>query len=113
MTSLDDYALSDRYTADEGRVFLTGIQALARVPVAQLRADATSGLNTAAFVSGYQGSPLGGFDQELARAKSQVPDLNIVSQPAVNEELGATAVMGSQLAANQPDSIYDLSLIHI
>jgi len=104
---LDDYKLEDRYRADHGRAFLTGIQALARIPIQQLRVDRTKGLNTAAFVSGYQGSPLGGFDVEVARAAALVPDLAIVDQPAVNEELAATAAMGSQLAAEQPDCRYD------
>ena len=107
MALLDDYRLEDRYLADRGRTFLTGIQALARIPVQQLRVDRSNGLNTAAFVSGYQGSPLGGFDVEVARAAALVPDLPIVNQPGVNEELGATAVMGSQLAAEQPDCLYD------
>ena len=107
MTTFDQYSLTDRYTRDEGRVFLTGVQALSRLPIEQLRADRTVGLSTAAFLSGYQGSPLGGFDQEMTRAMAQVPDLDIVLQPAVNEELGATAVMGSQLVANQPGQRHD------
>ncbi|MEE2631502.1 MAG: hypothetical protein VX752_05555, partial [Actinomycetota bacterium] len=107
MSLLDDYQLEDRYRADHGRTFLTGIQALARIPIQQLRVDRTKGLNTAAFVSGSQGSPLGGFDVEVARAAALVPDLAIVNQPAVNEELAATAVMGSQLVAEQPDCRYD------
>ncbi len=107
MTAVTNYNLTDRYTRDEGRVFLTGIQALARLPVEQLRIDRANGLNTAAFVSGYPGSPLGGYDQEVARAARAVPDLPIVCRPGVNEELGAAAVMGSQLAAEQPDFIYD------
>ena len=84
MALLDDYRLEDRYLADRGRTFLTGIQALARIPVQQLRVDRSNGLNTAAFVSGYQGSPLGGFDVEIARAAALVPDLPIVNQPGVN-----------------------------
>ncbi|MDH3293139.1 MAG: indolepyruvate ferredoxin oxidoreductase family protein, partial [Acidimicrobiia bacterium] len=107
MTSLDNYSLDDRYLNDQGRVFLTGIQALARMPIEQLRIDAAGGRNTAAFVSGYQGSPLGGFDQEMARAAGRVPDLRIVCQPAVNEELAATAVMGSQLAPALRGSRHD------
>ena len=102
-----DYKLTDRYLAVDGRVFLTGIQALARVPIEQLRLDRRQGRNTAAFLSGYPGSPLGGLDQEIGRAKALVPELPIVHQPAVNEELGATAVMGSQLAAERPDARYD------
>ena len=107
MTSLDNYSLDDRYVNDEGRVFLTGIQALARMPMEQLRIDAAAGRNTAAFLSGYQGSPLGGFDQEMARAIRRVPDLEIVCQPAVNEELAATAVMGSQVASTISGSRFD------
>ena len=103
----DSYDLSDRYRAVEGTVVLTGIQALARIPVEQLRRDASAGLRTAAFLSGYPGSPLGGLDLEIARARSVVPELPIVHEPAVNEELGATAVMGSQLAAARPDATHD------
>ena len=103
----DSYSLADRYRRDEGDVFLTGIQALARIPIEQLRRDRAAGLNTAAFLSGYPGSPLGGFDLEIARARKLVPDLPIVHQPAVNEELGATSVMGSQLAQGRPDATRD------
>ena len=101
------YQLSDRYQSAEGRVLLTGIQALARVPIEQLRRDRAAGRNTAALLSGYPGSPLGGFDLEVARALKLCPELPIHHQPAVNEELGATSVMGSQLAAARPDAIYD------
>ena len=107
MALLDDYRLTDRYLKDQGTTFLTGIQALARVAVQQLRIDRLAGLNTAAFVSGYPGSPLGSFDQEIVRAAALVPDLPIVHQPGLNEELGASAVMGSQLASEQPDCQYD------
>jgi indolepyruvate ferredoxin oxidoreductase len=105
--SLAGYTLTDRYLLQEGRVFLSGVQALARLPLEQLRVDRAAGLRTAAFISGYPGSPLGGFDQEAARAAKQAPELPVVCRPAVNEELGATAVMGSQLAAEQPDCRYD------
>lgn len=105
--AITEYQLTDRYLKDDGRVFMTGVQALARIPVEQLRHDRTRGLDTAAFVSGYPGSPLGGFDQEVARAARLAHDLPIICQPGVNEELGATAVMGSQLAAEQPDFRYD------
>ncbi len=101
------YALADRYLADEGTVFLTGIQALARLPLEQLRADRRAGLNTAALVSGYPGSPLGGYDKEVAAAAGLAPDLPVRCRPALNEEYAASAVMGSQLAAAQPDSLYD------
>ncbi len=101
------YRLDDRFIATDGRVLLTGVQALARLPLDQLRIDAAAGHNTAAFASGYPGSPLGGLDTEMGRAARLAPDLPFVHQPAVNEELGATAVMGSQLAATRPDARYE------
>jgi indolepyruvate ferredoxin oxidoreductase len=100
------YALADRYTAERGRFFLTGIQALARLPLDQLRADRRAGRATAAFVSGYPGSPLGGYDRAVLAAAKLAPELRVVCRPAVNEELAATAVMGSQLAATRPDARY-------
>lgn len=102
-----DYSLDDRYLADEGVVFLTGIQALARLPLEQLRVDRRNGLRTAALISGYPGSPLGGFDRAAAQAAALAPELPISCRPAMNEEYGASAVMGSQLAAAQPDCRYD------
>lgn len=102
-----EYKLSDRYLATEGRVFLSGVQALARIPIEQLLRDRARGRNTAGFVSGYPGSPLGGLDQELTRALALVSDLPIVHQPAVNEELAASSVMGSQLASTRSDALYD------
>ena len=107
MVVTDQYQLSDRFLADEGTVFLTGIQALARLPLEQLRADRRGGLNTAAFISGYPGSPLGGYGDAVIRAARLDPDLPIVFKPGMNEEYGATAVMGSQLASVQPDRKYD------
>ena len=101
------YALDDRYLVDEGVVFLTGIQALARLPLEQLRVDRRNGLQTAALISGYPGSPLGGFDRAAAQAAALTPELPVVCRPAMNEEYGASAVMGSQLAAAQPDCLYD------
>ncbi|MFP5333393.1 MAG: thiamine pyrophosphate-dependent enzyme, partial [Acidimicrobiia bacterium] len=103
----DRYRLEDRYTADRGRVFMTSIQALARIVPEQLRRDRAAGHTTAGFLSGYPGSPLGGFDLEVARMLRRYPDLPIVHRPGVNEELGASAVMGSQLAAARPDARYD------
>jgi indolepyruvate ferredoxin oxidoreductase len=102
-----DYALADRYTAEGGTVYLTGIQALARLPLEQLRADRAAGWNTAAFVSGYPGSPLGGYDKAIAAAARTQSDLPVFCRPALNEEYAASAVMGSQLAAAQPDARYD------
>ena len=93
---LDNYELADRYRRESGRVFLTGTQALVRIPLMQRNLDRAAGLNTAGFVSGYRGSPLGGYDQELWRAQSFLDENNIEFLPAVNEELAATAVLGSQ-----------------
>jgi indolepyruvate ferredoxin oxidoreductase len=99
--------LADRYELAEGRIFLTGVQALVRVLLDQHRADHTAGLRTATFVSGYQGSPLAGFDKELAGLGGLMPANDIVHRPAVNEELGATAVWGSQLSQTLPGPRYD------
>ncbi len=107
MTVADTYRLSSRYTDDSGTVFMTGLQALARLPIEQLRADRLAGLHTAAFISGYPGSPVGGYDADVARAIAQAPDLPIVLAPALNEEQAVTAVMGSQLAALRPDARHD------
>ncbi len=101
------YELADRFRLEEGRVFLSGVQAVARLPIDQLRIDRRHGLNTAAFVSGYQGSPVGTLREEINRALRTVPDLPLVVQPGVNEELAATAVMGSQLADSRPERKYD------
>ncbi len=105
--SAREYELADRYNKEQGRVFLSGVQAIARLPIDQIRLDRLAGLNTAAFVSGYQGSPVGMFSEEVGRAHRASPELPIVNQPGVNEELAATAVMGSQLAATLTDCKYD------
>ena len=104
---LAGYELVDRFRLEQGRVFLSGVQALARLLGDQLRIDRRRGLNTAAFASGYQGSPLASFDGELVKAAKAVGDLPIIIQPGVNEELGATAVMGSQLTSSLSDHLYD------
>ncbi|UWQ80101.1 indolepyruvate ferredoxin oxidoreductase family protein [Leisingera sp. S132] len=96
------YKLDDRYDMTKGRVFLTGTQALARVMLDQARRDQKAGLNTAGFVSGYRGSPLGGVDLEFWRAKGRMQDHRIKFMPAVNEDLGATAVLGAQQAILDP-----------
>ncbi|MDG4824661.1 indolepyruvate ferredoxin oxidoreductase family protein [Asanoa sp. WMMD1127] len=87
----------------EGSTVLSGTQAMVRLVADQLRADAAAGLDTAALVSGYPGSPIGGFDLEIARARRGWTDLDVVHEPAQNEELGATAVWGSQLAPLLPN----------
>jgi indolepyruvate ferredoxin oxidoreductase len=102
-----EYQLADKFRLESGRIFLSGVQAVARLAVDQLRIDRRLGLTTAAFASGYQGSPVGTFTEELERAHATVPDLPIVVQPGVNEELAATSVMGSQLAMTLDDAKYD------
>src|SRR6476661_1514712 len=97
-----DYALDDNLTRSRGRVFLTGTQALVRLLCMQKQLDEANGLNTAGFVSGYRGSPLGAVDQELWRAKKLLQERSIEFLPAINEELGATAVMGSQQVEANP-----------
>ncbi len=89
-------SLNDKYEQHTGRVFLTGSQALARLPMLQRELDIENGLNTAGFISGYRGSPLGGLDKTLWQAKKYLKQHNIHFQPGVNEELAATAVWGSQ-----------------
>jgi len=88
--------LDDKYTATEGPVYLSGTQALVRLPMTQMRRDRQAGLNTAAFISGYRGSPLGGYDQQLVKARPFLDRHDVVFQPGVNEDLAATAVWGSQ-----------------
>src|ERR1700677_2510673 len=89
--------LSDKYTVERGSVYLTGIQALVRLPLDQMRRDRRAGLKTGAFISGYEGSPLGGYDLALARTKKLLDEYQIHFHPGVNEDLAATAVMGSQI----------------
>jgi indolepyruvate ferredoxin oxidoreductase len=100
-------ALGDRYALGEGLVFLTGVQALVRLLLDQHRADRRAGLRTASLVSGYQGSPLAGFDREVHGLGSLGAEHEIVLRPAVNEELGATAVWGSQLTRTLDRPRYD------
>ena len=96
--------LEDRYTAESGDVQMTGVQALARLPMNILRSDSTAGLKTAVFISGYEGSPLGGYDLELQRHAELLASYDLVFAPSVNEELAATSVQGTQLAAGLADA---------
>ena len=104
---LDNYELDDRYRRESGRVFLTGTQALVRIALMQRTMDRAAGLNTAGFISGYRGSPLGAVDQELWRAQSFLAENNIEFLPAVNEDLAATAILGSQQVETDPDKTVD------
>ena len=99
---LDNYELDDRYRRESGRVFLTGTQALVRIPLMQRTMDRAAGLDTAGFISGYRGSPLGGYDMELWRASRFLEESNIRFLPAVNEELAATAMLGTQQVEGDP-----------
>ncbi len=103
LRALEKVSLDDKYALDQGRAFMSGVQALVRLPMLQRTRDALAGLNTAGFVSGYRGSPLGGYDQALMAAKKHLARQNIVFQPGVNEELGATAVWGTQQLALFPE----------
>ena len=94
--ALETVTLDDKYTLQEGRAFMSGTQALVRLPMLQRQRDAAAGLNTAGFISGYRGSPLGGYDQALQKAAPHLKQQNIVFQPGVNEELAATALWGTQ-----------------
>ena len=95
-----EYQLQDKYLLESGRVFLTGTQALVRLPLMQRQKDLSEGLNTAGYISGYTGSPLGGYDHALNQASDLLKENHIVFQPGINEDMAATAVHG-------------LSLIHI
>ena len=94
--ALETVSLDDKYSLDYGRAFMSGVQALVKLPMLQRLRDARVGKNTAGFISGYRGSPLGGYDQALWSAAKHLKAQNIVFQPGVNEELAATAVWGTQ-----------------
>ncbi len=94
--SLETATLDDKYALDYGHAFMSGVQALVKLPMLQRLRDAQQGKNTAGFISGYRGSPLGGYDQALWKAAKYLKAQNIVFQPGVNEELAATAVWGTQ-----------------
>ncbi|MGL6042603.1 MAG: indolepyruvate ferredoxin oxidoreductase family protein, partial [Sandaracinobacteroides sp.] len=100
-------SLDDRYRLDADRIFLSGTQALVRLALVQQARDVAAGLKTGGFISGYRGSPLGAFDQELWRTKKRLLAADIHFVPGINEELGATAVWGSQMAALNPKSTFD------
>jgi indolepyruvate ferredoxin oxidoreductase len=99
--------LDSKYEQEHGAVYLTGIQALVRLPMEQMRRDRRAGLNTAAFISGYEGSPLGGYDLALARVRRLLDEHRIHFVPGVNEDLAATSVFGSQIHHALGQSRYD------
>ena len=103
----ESYALEDRYRLESGRAWLTGVQALVRLPLMQARRDRVAGLDTAGFISGYRGSPLGTYDLALWQARSFLEQERIHFEPGVNEDLAATAVWGSQQAGLHEGARHD------
>ncbi len=100
--ALETVTLDDKYSLDYGRAFMSGVQALVKLPMLQRLRDQQNGKNTAGFISGYRGSPLGGYDQALWKASKYLKAQNIVFQPGVNEELAATALWGTQQLGFSP-----------
>ncbi|WP_321930540.1 indolepyruvate ferredoxin oxidoreductase family protein [Paraburkholderia guartelaensis] len=107
IVTLRKVSLDDKYALESGRIFLTGVQALVRLPLMQHRRDKSNGLNTAGYISGYRGSPLGTYDAELGKARKFLADANVLFVPGVNEDLAATAVWGTQQAEVDGDGAYD------
>ncbi len=102
-----DVTLDDKYTEKSGRIYLNGMHALVRIPIMQRQLDAAQNLKTGVFISGYRGSPLGGLDMTLFAAKKFLDQYDIKFVPGVNEDLGATAVWGSQQLNLGPGAQYD------
>lgn len=107
IASRQDISLDDRFLLEEGSVYLTGIQALVRLPIDQHRFDLRHGLRTGTFISGYPGSPLGGYDLALQRVRAILEAHDVVLQPGANEELAATAITGTQMLDQYPHSRFD------
>jgi indolepyruvate ferredoxin oxidoreductase len=107
MTTTHDFTLDAKYRQEAGLIFLSGIQALVRLPIDQHRADRARGLNTATLISGYRGSPLGGLDLTIERHRTMLAEYNVHFVSGVNEDLGATAIYGSQLVHTFPRPKYD------
>lgn len=105
--ALNDVSLDDKYTSNSGTIFLSGIQALVRLPMIQRQRDLAMGLNTAGFISGYRGSPLGGLDETLWKTKKLLEQNHVQFVPGVNEDLAATAVWGTQTVGLIGPAKYD------
>ena len=99
--------LDDKYELESGRVYLSGMQALVRLPIMQRQRDVAAGLDTGCFISGYRGSPLGGLDQSLWAARPFLERNKIHFQPGVNEDMAATAIWGSQQVGLHGDATVD------
>ncbi len=106
-SGLPQVTLDDKYTVTDGTVYITGVQALVRLPMLRRQLDRELGLNTAGFISGYRGSPLGTYDSQLWKAKGLLDQHHVVFKPGINEDLGATAVWGSQQVGLYPGATYD------
>jgi indolepyruvate ferredoxin oxidoreductase len=110
--ALKEVTLDDKYTLEQGRAYMSGTQALVRLPMLQRERDRRAGLNTAGFVSGYRGSPLGGLDQALWKAQKHLASHQVVFKPGLNEDLAATAVWGTQQLAltgkSKVDGVFSL-----
>src|SRR6059036_259330 len=105
--TLKNVTLDDKYDLTQSRVFVTGYQALIRATLMQQERDARAGLNTAGYVSGYRGSPLGGLDQQFMRAQTALERHNVLFQSGLNEDLAATAIWGAQQAEIRGEGKYD------
>ena len=107
LTNRLEMTLEDRLSQDEGWVYMTGMQALVRLPLQQAKRDRAAGLNTGGYISGYRGSPIGRYDIELWHASTQLKAHNIHFQPGLNEDMAATAVWGSQMVGQFPGANVD------
>ncbi len=104
---LDNISLNDKYTLETGHAFMTGTQAMIRLPMMQRQRDLAAGLNTAGFITGYRGSPLGSVDQTAAKAKKYLDAHHVKFHPGMNEDLAATSVWGTQQVNLFPGAEYD------
>lgn len=107
LAALESVDLDDKYSLERGRAYMSGIHALVRLPMLQKMRDRQAGLNTAGFVSGYRGSPLGVLDQALWKAGKHLQQHEVTFQPGLNEDLAATAVWGTQQVNLYPGARYD------
>ncbi len=105
--SLLTVTLDDKYQKKNGRIYLTGVQALVRLPMMQRQRDQAAGHKTAGYISGYRGSPLGNLDQQMAQAKRYLDAHHVIAHPAVNEDMAATALWGTQQVNLFGDGAYD------
>ncbi|MGA7612072.1 MAG: hypothetical protein WCF49_18025, partial [Xanthobacteraceae bacterium] len=105
--ALKKVTLADKYDLTQDRIFVTGDQALVRMCLVQKERDRRAGLNTAGYITGYRGSPLGGLDYQFQRAESVLKPNDVVFQPGLNEDLAATALWGSQQAELRGEGKFD------